>query len=423
MTNESSEGPIEGAERLPYLRETKQIRKLTLYAFLLNLGLATLQVILAFLSGSLAIAAGAIDSATDSVTSLAVYGGVRLSVKKTRTFPLGLYKIENVISVVVAFFIFIAGYEIARHIVLGGKEYPKVSLTILVLIAASTVIVFFFGRYVSRIGKQTESPTLLAEGRHRQVDLASYLVVLTAVILTYFHVRIEIRGVSVDRIAAAIILIFIAYTGWHLLSDGMRVLLDASIDPQTLEQIRKIIESEPGVVSVTSLLGRNAGRFRFIQTVVILRTDDLQKAHKISEAIENDVRRQIPHVERVVVHYEPRAPEYLRVAVPLEQSEGTISAHFGEAPHFAIISLNLATHEVEKREILKNPYSRLEKAKGMHAAEWLVKQNVDIVLTKESLKDKGPGYLLENAGVKMDILSADQLNEVIDWAREHFLQA
>jgi divalent metal cation (Fe/Co/Zn/Cd) transporter len=87
--------------------ETRQIQRVALYAFLLNFGLAGLKAALAYLSGSLAVVASAVDSATDSVASLAVLCGLKLSTRKSHTFPYGLYKIENVISVIVAIFIFL----------------------------------------------------------------------------------------------------------------------------------------------------------------------------------------------------------------------------------------------------------------------------------------------------------------------------
>jgi divalent metal cation (Fe/Co/Zn/Cd) transporter len=59
-------------------------------------------------------------------------------------------------------------------------------------------------------------------------------------------------------------------TGWQLLSDSMRMLLDASLDPETLAKARTIIEEQPGVVNVNSLTGRNAGRYRFLETEVAL---------------------------------------------------------------------------------------------------------------------------------------------------------
>jgi divalent metal cation (Fe/Co/Zn/Cd) transporter len=108
---QSDETSAAGAEK-----ETLLIQKVALYAFLLNLGLAAMKGILAFYSSSLAVTAGAIDSGTDAVASLLLLGGLKLSTKKTPSFPLGLYKIENVISVFVALSIFFAGYEIAREV-------------------------------------------------------------------------------------------------------------------------------------------------------------------------------------------------------------------------------------------------------------------------------------------------------------------
>ena len=80
-----------------------------------------------------------------------------------------------------------------------------------------------FGQYAISIGRRTESPTLIAEGRHRQVDVLSSIVVLVSVILSYFDLHLNILGVTIDQIGAALILIFIACAGWELLSDGIRV--------------------------------------------------------------------------------------------------------------------------------------------------------------------------------------------------------
>jgi len=47
-----------------------------------------------------------------------------------------------------------------------------------------------------------------------------------------------------DRVAALVIVVAIGKTGWDLLSDGMRVLLDASLDADTLLRIREIIAQD-----------------------------------------------------------------------------------------------------------------------------------------------------------------------------------
>ena len=394
--------------------ETKQIQRVALYAFLLNLGLAIMKAALAVFSGSLAVTASAIDSATDSIASLILLGGVKLSIRRSATFPLGLYKIENVISVIVALFIFLAGYEIAREVLIPAEELPRISPAVIILLAGGAALIFIFGRYAIAVGKRTGSPTLMAEGRHRQVDVFSSIVVLGSVIMSYANLRFDLFGITVDQIAAGLVLVFIARAGWELLSGGMRVLLDASIDFDTLEQIRKIIEAEPLVVTVRSLVGRSAGRFRFVQADVILRTEDLKKAHHVSENIESAIRREVQNVIRVTIRVEPQARDYLRLAIPVAEPEGQISQHFGESPYFALILIRQSDLKIEEREFIRNPHKEVETAKGIQVAEWLVKKKVDRVILKEEIAHKGPGYVLSNAGVKIRVVPFSELDEAID---------
>ncbi|MBN1841014.1 MAG: cation diffusion facilitator family transporter [Deltaproteobacteria bacterium] len=393
--------------------ETKQIQRVAIYAFLLNFGLAGLKAALAYLSGSLAVVASAVDSATDSVASLAVLGGLKLSTRKSRAFPYGLYKIENVISVIVAIFIFFAGFEIARKALSPAEKLPAISPWIIALLLAGTLMTFLFGQYAIAAGKRTESPTLIAEGRHRQVDVLSSIVVLVAVVLHYFGLNASFFGITIDHVAAGLVVVFIARAGWELLSDGMRVLLDASMSPEALDQVRQIIEAEPMVTEIRSLTGRNAGRFRFLETTLALRTDDLIKAHTISDQIEAEIRKQLPHVEHVVIHCEPQVREYLHVAVPLADTTGKVSSHFGEAPYFALLRLRFADRHIERQEVVANPHTKVPKAKGIRVAEWLVKHKIDVVAVKEDLRKKGPAYVFADAGVELQILSVGQLSEVI----------
>ncbi|MBW2647096.1 MAG: cation diffusion facilitator family transporter [Deltaproteobacteria bacterium] len=394
--------------------EAKQIERVALYAFLINVVLAGAKAILAYFSNSLAVAASAIDSAADAVASLTILGGLKLSTRKSPSFPYGLYKIENVLSVIMAMFIFFAGFEIVRNILSPSAESPTITLGLIGWLSAGILITFLFGQYAIAVGKRTKSPTLIAEGRHRQVDVLSSLVVVVAVTLHYFGLDINFFGVTIDHIAAGVVIVFIGYAGWELLSDGMRVLLDASLDPDTLNQVRKIIESQPTVIEVRRLAGRNAGRYRFLETEVTLRTGDLKKAHAISQHIEADIRKQMPLVERVVIHYEPQVREHIRIAVPLADTMGHVSAHFGEAPYFAVVLLRIADGNIERQEMVTNPHTKVPKAKGIRVAEWLVEQKVDVVVAKESLQKKGPSYVFADAGVELQVSEANQLNEVID---------
>jgi cation diffusion facilitator family transporter len=376
--------------------------RMGIYSLAVNLFLAALKAALAVFSGSLALAADAVHSSVDVVGSLVVLGGLIIARRKSKAFPYGLYKVENVAAIVVALLIFLAGYEIAREAWQGAVRVVTASPAILVGAVLAVVIPLAFSRYEARLARTTNSPSLAADSRHFQTDVLSSAVVLIALAGSRL-------GWPLDRIGAAVVVLFIARAGWELLADGMRVLLDASLDAEALAKVRGLMEAEPAVAAVKSLTGRNAGRYRFLEAEVTLRIHDLDKAHAVSQRLEEDIRRAMAHVDRVLIHYEPTARERLRYAIPLANLNGAISQHFGEAPYFALVTIRLSDGAVERQEIVANPYTELPKAKGIQVAEWLVGQKVDVVLVKESLHNKGPEYVFANAGVEMHDVVADTL--------------
>lgn len=398
--------------------ETGRIQRVALYALLLNIVLAAVKAFMAVYTDSLALTASAIDSGTDAVASLVLLVGLWLSAHKTRKFPLGLYKIENLLSVVVALFIFLAGYEIAREAFSEAELQPSIPLVVLGLQALATAAIMLFGRYALQVGRQTGSPTLVAEGRHRQVDALSSLIVLLSLVFGYFGLEYQVAGIGIDQAAAVLVLVFIAHTGWELLSDGMRVLLDASIDFETLERIRRIVHEDPMVAEVRSLVGRNAGRFRFLDIRISVRTTDLNKAHAVSERIEDRIRESISHVEGVTIHYEPRRAAQRWIAVPLDSREGTLSDHFGDVPFFAFLRIRNADGAVQERQILENPYQDQVRGKGLRVAEWLVGKQVDEVRLRDRIEHKGPAYVFADAGLNVVQTGARDLESLLEEARE-----
>ncbi len=401
---------VTGAEK-----ESRLIRRIAFFAFLLNLLLAVVKGILTTVTNSVAVAASVVDSVVDSVASLAVFAGVLLSTKKTRRFPLGLYKIENLISVTVAIFIFIAGYEIGKTIVLDTDgASPVTSRPVVIVLAAAAATIFVFGRIAASVGRRTGSPALRAEGKHRQIDAISSFVVLVSALFAYLDVQISVFGISMDRIAAGVVLIFIVRAGIELLSDGMRVLLDASLDKETLSKVREIVNTEHAVSEILSLYGRNAGRYLFIQVTVTLRVTDLNKAHQIVTGIETNIRKEIPRVERVIIHYEPAVRSIQRAAVPLEKDGRTISRHLGDAPVFAFLILNTGKKTVEMDGSRINPHAGDADRKGIATVEWLIAEKIDLLFVPEVLKGRGPAYALSDAGVIVKTTENRSLAELIE---------
>jgi cation diffusion facilitator family transporter len=371
-----------------------------------NIFLSLLNLAIAAASGSLAVAAEMVHNLVDLVASVAVLAGVKISERESRAFPYGLYKVENVVAVGVAILIFFTGYEIAKEALFAEPEATTVSAWMLAGVALSAVIPLAFSIHEMRVGRELNSPSLMADAQEYRAHVFSSGVVFLALIG-------QMVGYPVDRYAALVIVVLIAKTGWELLADGMRVLLDASLDAETLDQVRAIIEAEPAVTEVRWVVGRNAGRYRFLEADLALRVDDLEKAHAVRQRLERAIREQVPHVERVLIHYEPQVRTHLRYALPLADTGGAVSEHFGESPYFALVTLRLADGQVEHQEMLANPHQAVEKAKGIRVAEWLVGLKSDIVLLREDVHGKGPAYVFADAGVETRLTQAATLAEAI----------
>ena len=133
---------------------------------------------------------------------------------------------------------------------------------------------------------------------------------------------------------------------------------------------------------------------------------------------EQEIRQQVPRIERVLIHYQPYARTHLNIAVPLADTTGKVSPHFGDAPYFAFVVFRLADGSIVNQDIMTNPHTELPKAKGIRVAEWLVKQKIDIMVAKYDLHNKkGPSYVFADAGVECKIAAADNLSSIIDGYR------
>jgi predicted Fe-Mo cluster-binding NifX family protein len=103
----------------------------------------------------------------------------------------------------------------------------------------------------------------------------------------------------------------------------------------------------------------------------------------------------------------------VRVAVPLTDQAGTISRHFGLAPYFALTDMQTATGQTVSRLIVANPFAGHPKGRGLEVAHWLLEQRVDVVVTPDDIRDKGPGHALGDAGVAVILSEATTLAKAI----------
>ncbi len=380
----------------------KTAHKIATYAIAVNVFLFAFKMVMALFSGSISLFADAIHSSTDIISSVALLIGIRIAGRKTKRFPLGLYKVENLISLGIAFVIFLTGYEIIREVFFEHRSFELTHpFAAMATAAVAMSVTWFFSAYELKIGTQENSPAIIADSRHIRTDAIVSLVVL-----------LGLAGGQLDfpaeKIATLVVIGFIMKSGWDILVVSIRVLLDASIDPVTLEKIKAIIRSHPAIAEIRELIGRNSGSFTFIEGDLVVKVKDFQHAHKIIDDISSEIRQKIPHIDRIVLHYEPAKKTTFLIAAMLENAGAwRVSEHFGEAPFIGWVEIHTEENRIVRMQVTANPFISIERGKGIKVAEHLVNHGADLVLTRQLFHGKGPEYVFNSRDVKVVQITDD----------------
>lgn len=382
--------------------------RLALASVLVNILVTGLKYFLGVFSGSLALLADAVHSTADVISSATIWAGIRLSRRKTRRFPYGLYKVENLVALITSGLILLAGYEIVRRVLWAGERVRAERLPYAIFgVIAVALILLSFSRYELKRARKLNSPSLEADAQHLTTDLFSSCIILVGLAGAYFQVKLPL-----DQGAALVIVMLIAWVGMKIAVDAIRVLLDASLDFKTLNTIREIILETPQVGKINALTGRNSGRFKFIEADLALKVRELPKAHFVANQIENRIKSRVSNVDHILIHYEPIKKETRVIALPVAEDRVHLSEHFGEAPYFLVLTLRNLDKRLLEEKLLPNPFQRVESGKGIKVSEWLVGQGVDEVITAKSFEGKGPYYVFADAGVESETTNYRRVEEI-----------
>ena len=117
------------------------------YSIGVNVVLAGINLAVALASGSLAVEAEMVHNLVDFLTAVGVLIGLKLSTRKSKEFPYGLYKLENVVTVVLAVMIFVTAYEIVQEALFTPTRQATVNPWMLAGVVVATAIPLVFSHF------------------------------------------------------------------------------------------------------------------------------------------------------------------------------------------------------------------------------------------------------------------------------------
>jgi cation diffusion facilitator family transporter len=258
------------------------------------------------LTGSVSVLSEAVHSATDLVASVVAFVAVQRSVSPPdESHNYGHGRFENLASVLEGVILLgVGGWVVFRAAdnILNGAELELLGLGIGVM-ALSAIVNLFVSWWLLRVARETDSRALEAEGYNLRTDVwgaAGVALGLAAALMTGWTV--------LDPIIAAAIGLAILWTALRLISGSTRVLLDESLPTGELELIERVIEgevrSDSSIRGFHKLRARKSGSQRHIDFHLQLRAETtLGEAHKISDGLEERIRRNLPNSD-VLIHLE-----------------------------------------------------------------------------------------------------------------------
>ena len=293
----------EGA--LPQMRkDTRQsVQRVLLIALAVNVSMTVLKLVIGLLSGSLAVLADAMHSATDGLSSLlGLFTNGLSDPRPDRDHPYGHDKYEGLGALAIAGFILFTAFEILKSAIerissglpplrLDGRE-----LLLLLIVLGFNLLLAGFERSE---GKRLGSQLLLADAKHTTSDIWTTVVVL-----------LGLAGVLLFRInwldvaMAVPLCLMLLRACWQVLTSNLPWLVDQiAIAPEAIHEVAMAV---PGVLNVHDIASRGVlGQQVFIELHMVVDANDLPTAHRITELVEEHLEARFGAV-RCTIHLEPR---------------------------------------------------------------------------------------------------------------------
>ena len=282
-----------------------------------NVTLAVLKTAVGFFGNSPALLADGIMSASDSVYLVVVRFFVHQAHKPPdHEHPLGHHQLESIAALVVGAFVVATGMAIfwnavrsAYQIAIGVLEFPGAAAVAVWAATASLTVKIAMTAYTAAIGRQTGSLAVQAIARDHRTDIYSVATALIGIVCGR-------AGYGwVDPLAASAVALIILYTGFSILRDSSRDLMDVLPSKSLVARLRERIGGVVGVQEVEDVRVHCIGPYMLVDvTIGIDGTLSVAEGDRIATRVEDALWNELEYAREVTVHYHPT--RHQRAALP-----------------------------------------------------------------------------------------------------------
>lgn len=280
--------------------------RVTWLALAVNIVLAVVKISVGVLGQAHVLIADGIESTTDIFSTLIVMGSLRYSAKPAdENHPYGHGKAESLAGVAAALVLLgAAGLIAVQSIAEIHAPHPTAPawFTLPVLVGVIVLKEYLF-RKVQRASGEIGSTALKGDAWHHRADALTSVAAFVGIAIAL----IGGRGYEVaDDWAALAACGVIGWNGIRLLGTAINEVMDASVDPETVQQIKAIAREVEGVVDVEKCRVRKSGTTLTLDIHVIVNGDwSVRRGHELAHRVKDRLIAAPLRIADVTVHIEP----------------------------------------------------------------------------------------------------------------------
>ncbi|MFH2106087.1 MAG: cation diffusion facilitator family transporter [Candidatus Micrarchaeota archaeon] len=269
-----------------------------------NVILLLSKIVVAFMTGSIALFAESAHSFFDLLASIFAYLGIRKAEEPSdHTHHFGHEKFENLSSLLqtllivgTAFVILFEAYQ--KFETPSPVESSELGIVLMLISIPVTVMT---SKYLHKIAhEEGGSSALEADSAHFVTDTVSSVSVLIGLILVKFGYGFG------DPLSAVFVGVIMLYISYELGVKSFRVFMDFSPDKETMGKIQFVLEKEKRITRFHKLRARISGSRILVDVHIhVPHATNVKLAHSIAHDLETRIIRKVPSVKEVSIHIEP----------------------------------------------------------------------------------------------------------------------
>lgn len=205
-----------------------------------NLFLFALKYWAGVVTGSLALIADALHTLSDSVSSVIVLIGGKISNKPADDeHPFGHGRAEHIASVIIGVLLAIIAFDFALDAIkkFSTRETTEFGLFAWVATIISILAKEAMAQYAFRLAKKARSSILKADGWHHRTDAISSVIILIGIAAGG-------RFWWTDSVLSFLVALMIGYVSYQILKPEIKALLGEGPSDELLDSIRSTTQKE-----------------------------------------------------------------------------------------------------------------------------------------------------------------------------------